>query len=251
MSKTLVDVRERVRLLTRDVDRSRPVIGTLTLNAMIEGTAVGFAGRTFRHDEAVQTVTLTNNTYDYTLTGEVIGVQEVLRNSDGGSLNRRSMEYMNEYYQQDTSNPVGTSAQPLDYAIFELAGSTDSAVQRVRIRVGPTPNGSAGTLKVYTTAVPALLQLFNYYGDDNVTDDGVGDNLVGVGVKGDNLLITAIVYSVAADCVLSMDDESRKRLGISTQIVPVWQQTSQNALKGHNWRMRLNVAQSHVEQVTP
>lgn len=250
MSLSLVDVRDRVRLLTGDVDPGRPAVGTLRMNAMIEGRLIEFSGRTFRHDEAVQTVTLVASTYDYTLTGETFGVQEVLRNSDGYALRRQTMEYMNEHYRQDTSSPVASANLPVDYAIFELAGTTASAVQRTRIRVGPTPNAS-GSLKVWSNVIPALLTMYNYYGDDNVTEVGLGDNLSPGAANGDGLFIVALVHAVAGDCVLSMPEEERKRLAISTQIVPVWQRISDNALKGHNWRMRLNSAQSHVEQVTP
>lgn len=248
MSQAYVDIRDRIRRLIHDVDPNRPAIGTLSMNAMIEGKSIEYAGRSFRHDESVQTVTLVAGTYDYTLTGEIFGVQEVLRNSDGYSLTRRTMEYMNEHYRQDTSNPV-SRATPTDYGIFELQGTTDASAQRVRIRVGPTPpTGTTETLKVYSQIIPSLQVSYDYYGDDN-TSVGSADNIFGV--KSDNFIVEAVVHAVAADCVLLLNEEERKRLGISTQIVPVWQKSAENALKAHNWRMRLNSAQSHVEQVIP
>ena len=148
MSATLAQTRANVYEMLGDLNSDLRSIGVFRLNQAIEKHSQLVAGRTIRPRETISSVALVANTYDYSLSAEIMGVHQVFLNSNGFELGYLPFTDFNAFYRQETASPVGGT--PMQYTVWE---GTNGAL---RIRVGPTP-AAADTLKVHNGIVPVAL----------------------------------------------------------------------------------------------
>lgn len=206
-------IERNIRSLIDDLDPERYAIKTTRMRQMIEAQMELIASRTFLPQESVTSVALLAGTYDYTLTGVVGDIRQLVDDATGVPLIEVPMEEMVVTYRQDSSQPA-PRGKPLAFAVAERSD------QAVRIRVGPTPI-STGTLDLYYGVIPSGL----------TSDISL--------IPFSEPLLRALERAVASQCVVAMSESDASRNMISADIVPVWRQMVDDAIREENMRLRI------------
>jgi len=230
MSQTAAETALNVRRMIDDLDKDDYAISSLRMANIISGAVQALAARTHQPINASPptTIVLSNGVFDYTISLANIAIRQILLASNGRDLVRIPLEELNARYRQDTSVPAASTSFPTHYALYE------TNTQLTRIRVGPTPDASAGTLLVYRDVLPASTS-----GDTSSIPFG-------------NLMCQAVEASAAAECVLSMVPEERAKRMISQDVVQLWLKGVDDAVKAENVRQRMmGRSQTHVVQRCP
>lgn len=214
MSATRSATEDIIRLLIDDHDRDDYAISSIRMAEIIQGQMQLLGAQTHLPMEAVTSVALLAGTYDYTLTGVVGDVRQVIDNATGMELTPVTLDELVSTYRQDTAVPQGSSNPPLYYAVLE------TSAQLSRIRVAPTP-GASGTLKVYYGIVPASLSA------DAST------------IPFSAPLLRVLERSCAMECVASMSREDRAQRMISADVLSIWQNSVSEGLRAENLRLRV------------
>jgi hypothetical protein len=213
VSATRIVTERNIRLLIDDNNPQQFSISSVRMAQLIQGQMQLIGQRVFLPMESVFSVTLVASTYDYTLTGVVGDIRQIIDNATGLELDQQTLDYMVQIYRQDSATSTSTGT-PRDYALLE------TSAQLSRIRVGPTPSAS-GTLKVYYGIIPTSLTA------DSST------------IPFSAPLLRGLERAVAAECVAIMSDVDRQTRMISKDSVALWQQMSEEAIRQENGRMRL------------
>lgn len=215
MSATRSATEANIRLLIDDNNPDQYAISSVRMHQFVQGEMQLIAARTFLPMESVLSVPLVAGTFDYTLTGIVGDVRQVVRHTDGIPLQRQTLDYMVGMWRQDSAAQVGTSPQPLDYAILE------TSAQLVRIRLGPTPSSSAVSVDVYYGVMSASLTA------DSST------------IPFSAPLLRALERACASECVAVMSRADRDARMIDVASVGLWRELSEQGIREENLRLRV------------
>ena len=224
MSQTRLVTEQNVRYLIDDLDPDDYAISSVRMHQYLQGQMQLLGGRMILPMEAVTSVAVVAGTYDYTLTGTVGDVRQVLWNANGLVLEPLSFDELNETFRQDTALNY-TATVPMCWALYE------TSAQASKLRIAPTPAAS-GTLKVYYGVIPASLTA------DSST------------IPFSAPMLRILERMVASECVTVMSPEDRKRRMIGTGVVAMWQRATEMGIANENFRMRTQGAlQSRIAEV--
>lgn len=213
MSATRSVTEANIRLLIDDSNPDDYAISSVRLHQVVQGEMQLIGSRMALPMEAVTSVSLVAGTYDYTLTGIVADVRQVMLDSNGRALDPLTLEEMNRNYYQDTTPGTGRGT-PRYYALYE------TSAQLSRMRVAPTPNAS-DTLKLYHGLIPAALSA------DSST------------IPFSAPLLRVLERSAAAECVAMMSPEDRAKRMIGIESLTLWREMAEQGFRDENWRLRI------------
>jgi hypothetical protein len=229
MSQIALTTHHNIRLLIDDLDRDTYAINPHRLSLIIRRKVQLLTARTFQPLVTPTTIALVAGTFDYTVTGTPNSIRQLILNSDGTPLERLPLPELNAIYKQDTLGAAGRGT-PRHFAMYELNTQVN------KIRVGPTPS-AADTLDIYYDIYPAS----NVGNPDTASSD----------VPFGDIMLAALEKSVAAECVLAMDDADRKRRKLSREYAGALAAEAEALIAAENWRQRMYEAQETVDLVNP
>jgi hypothetical protein len=213
-SNSRAGLEQNIRYLIDDLNPDQYAISSVRLHAFINAAMHLIANRTVLEKEAVTIVATVAGTYDYTLTGIIADVRQVFLDTYGLELERMELEQLNSVYRQDSATPL-LRGLPRFYALYE------TSAQANRIRLAPTPNLTAGSLKVHYSILPSSLTA-----DTSTVPFPLG-------------LLRVLERMVAAEAVLVMSAEDRKARMLGLEQVREWQAMAERGIRDENFRLRV------------
>lgn len=201
MSQTFDTTLNNIRWIINDRDPGNPIVDRervkRLLNAVLQRVAsqVGIT-------KTSQTVTLVTGTQAYVLdtSVEYLAVHQVI-DVNGDPLPKVELSQLHDLYE-----PTTTGA-PQVWSEYPTASQSTSSSQKTTLKIAPTPsaNENGDTLTVWYTAIPA---------DVSTEASGIGFN---------NLLSKAIEKDVAIQLLSGATPAQLDKLGLSINVIPVWQ----------------------------
>ena len=226
-SRTALEL--NIRYLIDDLDKSNYAISSVRMVQMMNGAMQSIAGRTVIPFEDVYDIDLVAGTYDYSLSGIEGAIHNVWLAITGMDLERMTFDDMVAEFKQDTSNAY-PQGRPRYYSLHETSG------QLLKIRVAPTPNtlASFDTLKVRHSLIPNAL------------------TVEASAVPFSDTLLRAFERQVAAECVLAMSPDDRKKRMIGMEQVRDWLEMVEMGIREENFRQRVasGATQDRIMEVT-